>query len=68
MILSDILKELNNRDFDVIEYRYINSDMLYGFATYKNKMLTSVDGGTYHLNDKIIKYELYKKNWLVVWI
>lgn len=74
MTLSDVLKKYNNRDFDAIEYRHIKSidsddvDVLYGFAAYKNKMLMSVDGDSYHLSDNILKYELYKENWLVVWV
>lgn len=74
MTLSDVLKKYNNQDFDAIEYRHIKSidsddvDVLYGFAAYKNKMLMSVDGDSYHLSDNILKYELYKENWLVVWV
>lgn len=74
MTLSEVLKEYNNKDFDVIEYRHIKSidsddvDVLYGFAAYKNKMLMSVDGNNYHLSDNIIRHELYKNNWLVVWV
>lgn len=74
MILSDVLKLYGNRNFDAIEYRHIKSvdsddvDVLYGFAAYKNKMLISVDGDSYHLNDQVIKHELYKPNWLVVWV
>ena len=71
MTLSEVLKKYNNEDFDAIEYRHIksiDSDDVYGFAAYKNKMLMSVDGNSYHLNDQIIKYELYKPNWLVVWV
>lgn len=74
MTLSEVLKKYNNENFDAIEYRHIKSidsddvDVLYGFAAYKNKMLMSVDGNNYHLNDQIIKYELYKPNWLVVWV
>lgn len=74
MTLSEVLKKFDNRDFDAIEYRHVKSidsndvDVLYGFAAYKNKMLVSVDGDSYHLSDNIIKYELYKDNWLVVWV
>lgn len=74
MILSDVLKLYDNKDFDAIEYRHIKSvdsddvDVLYGFAAYKNKMLISVDGDSYHLSDQVIKHELYKPNWLVVWV
>jgi len=74
MTLSEVLKKFGNQDFDAIEYRHIRSidsddvDVLYGFAAYKNKMLMSVDGDSYHLNDQIIKYELYKPKWLVVWV
>lgn len=74
MTLSDVLKLYDNRNFDAIEYRHIKSidsddvDVLYGFAAYKNKMLISVDGDSYHLSDQVIKHELYKPNWLVVWV
>ena len=74
MTLSDVLRKYDNRDFDAIEYRHIKSvdsddvDVLCGFAAYKNKMLMSVDGDTYHLSDQILKHELYKSNWLVVWV
>lgn len=74
MTLSNVLKELGNKDWDAIEYRHVQSidsddvDVLYGFAAYKNKMLVSVDGDTYHLSDKILKYEVYKEDWLVVYV
>lgn len=74
MTLSDVLKQYNNQDFEVIEYRHIKSidsddvEILYGFATYKNKMLMSVDGDSYHLSDNVLKHQLYKDNWLVVWV
>lgn len=74
MTLSEVLKQYNNKDFDAIEYRYMTTDdsnsvdNLAGFAAYKNKMLISLDGDTYHLSDNIIKHELYQENWLVVWI
>lgn len=74
MTLSDVLKQYGNRDFTAIEYRHVKSidsddvDILYGFAAYKNKMLMSVDGDSYHLSDNIIRHELYKDNWLVVWV
>lgn len=73
MTLSDVLKKFNNKNFDVIEYRTnapVNSgekDILAGMATYKNKMLLSLDGDSYHLSDEITKYELFKEGWLVVW-
>lgn len=73
MTLSDVLKTYDNKDFDVIEYRCIKSidgddvDYLCGFATYKNRMLQSVDGDEYHLSDPIRKHEIYKDKWLVVW-
>lgn len=74
MTLSEVLKSYGNKDFDAIEYRHIRSidsddvDTLCGFAAYKNKMLMSVDGDDYHLNDNIIRHELYKENWLIVWV
>lgn len=72
MTLSEILSKYN-RDFDCIEYRKIISidsddvEKLLGMAAYKNKLLLSIDGGKYHLNDQIKKYELFKDNWLIVW-
>lgn len=74
MTLSDVLKLYDNRDFEVIEYRTITSinsndvDGVVGFATYKNKMLMSIDGDSYHLSDIILKHELYRENWLVVYV
>ena len=70
MTLSDILKNFKSKDFDVIEYRskIKEGDILVGMASYKNKMLTSLDGDNYCLRDEIEKYELYKDNWLVVWV
>lgn len=73
MTLSDVLKKFNNKNFNVIEYRTnapANSsekDMLAGMAAYKNKMLVSLDGDTYHLSDEIDRYELFQDDWLVVW-
>lgn len=72
MTLSDVLEKYGNKDC-VIEYRETISvdsddvDVLSGMAQYKNKMLVSLDGDTYHLNDQIIKHELYKDDWIVVW-
>lgn len=74
MTLKEVLKQYNNKDFDVIEYRTIHSinsnsaDVWGGMAQYKNKMLISLDGDTYRLNDEVIKHELYKDNWLVVYV
>lgn len=73
MTLSDVLKKFDNKNFDVIEYRTnapANSsekDILAGMAAYKNRMLISLDGDSYHLSDEITKYELFKEGWLVVW-
>lgn len=73
MTLSDVLKKFNNKNFDVIEYRTNapagseEKDMLAGMAAYKNKMLVSLDGDSYHLSDEITKYELFKEGWLTVW-
>lgn len=73
MTLSDVLKQYDNRDFSVIEYRAIttiqekDTDVLGGMAAYKNKMLLSLDGDSYHLNDEIVKHELYRDDWLVVY-
>lgn len=73
MTLNDALKKYNNRDFKCIEYRTntppgsSEKDMLAGMAAYKNKMLVSLDGDTYHLSDEIDRYELFQDDWLVVW-
>lgn len=73
MTLSDVLKEYNNRDFNAIEYRTIASidsddvDLFIGMAAYKNKMLVSLDGDSYSLNDQIVKHELFRDDWLVVY-
>lgn len=73
MTLKEVLKKFNNKNFDMIEYRgrtHVDGkekEYLVGFASYKDKMLISLDGDNYHLDDKISKYELYKDNWLVVW-
>lgn len=74
MILKDILKKFNYRDFTTIEYREIISidsddvDVLVGHAAFIDGVLSSLDYDNYSLEDEIIKYELYKTNWLVVWI
>ena len=74
MTLSEILKEFNNKDFRVIEYRKVyntdsgETESLVGMAQYKNKMLMSLDGDSYHLSDKLSRYELYEDDWLVVWL
>lgn len=73
MKLKDILQEYN-RDFSVIEYRAIISidsddvDGLLGFCCYKNGEVITLDNDTYSEDDKIIKHELYKDDWLVVWV
>ena len=68
MTLSELLKSYN-KDFNIVEYRkYSNGeDGLLGMAKYVNKILISLDGGKYHLNDKIAKHELVRDDWLVVW-
>lgn len=71
MKLSEVLKQYDNKDFNVIEYRSIDSDdvsTFNGMAQYKNKMLVSLDGDSYRLSDEVIKYEIYKDGWLVVYI
>ena len=68
MILKDVLNQLDNRNFPVIEYRSGNGDYAVGFCKYINKGLVSVDGDSYSLNDNITKYELYRDDWLVVWV
>ena len=74
MRLKDVLNEFCNRDFQVIEYRSVRSidsddvDYLIGFCKYINCGLVSVDGDSYSLNDPVAKYELYRDDWLVVWI
>ena len=73
MTLNDVLKKYNNKNFKCIEYRTNTppgspeKDMLAGMAAYKNKMLVSLDGDTYHLSDEIDRYELFQDDWLVVW-
>ncbi len=73
MTLRDVLKKFDNKNFKVIEYRAIvpagnsNEEILVGMAAYKNKMLQSLDGDSYHLSDEIVRYELYQDDWLVVW-
>ena len=73
MTLSEVLQEYDNRDFMVIEYRTYRTidsddvDVTMGFATYKNKMLQSLDGNPHHLSDEIIKHNIYKDDWLLVW-
>lgn len=70
--LSEVLKSYN-KDFNVVEYRKIYSvdsddvDKLLGMAKYVNKMLISLDGGKYSLNDQIVKHELFRDDWLIVW-
>lgn len=72
MTLGKLLKELN-RDFNKIEYRTIrylfgrDIDILHGFCKYINGELISLDGDYYSLNDVIVKYEIYRDDWLVVW-
>lgn len=74
MRLKDVLNEFCNRDFQVIEYRSIRSidsddvDYLIGFCKYINCGLISVDGDSYSLNDPVAKYELYRDDWLIVWV
>lgn len=73
MKLKDILQDYN-QDFAVIEYRNVISidsddvDALEGFCCYKNNELITLDGDTYSEDDEIIKHELYKSDWLVVWV
>ena len=74
MKLADVLKECGNKDFDMIEYRSIQSidsddvDTFMGLASYKNKMLVSLDGDSYYLSDNVVKYEVYRPNWLIVYV
>lgn len=74
MILKDILKKFNYRDFTTIEYREIISidsddvDVLVGHAAFVDGVLSPLDYDNYSLEDEIIKYELYRTDWLVVWI
>ena len=74
MILKDILKKFNYRDFTTIEYREVISidsddvDVLVGHAAFIGGVLSSLDYDNYSLEDEIIKYELYRTDWLVVWI
>lgn len=74
MILKDILKKFNYKDFTTIEYRKIISidsddvDVLVGHATFVDGVLSPSDYDNYSLEDEIIKYKLYRTDWLVVWI
>lgn len=74
MTLEDVLKKFNYKDFATIEYREIISidsddvDVLVGHATFIDGVLSPLDCNSYSLKDEIIKYELYRTNWLVVWI
>lgn len=73
MTLKEVLKNYDNKDFKCIEYRTkapvgCKEDyILIGMAAYKNKMLISLDGDSYHLNDEVERYELFQDDWLVVW-
>lgn len=73
MTLRDIIQECDNRDFAVIEYREIISidsddvDTVIGFCCFKEGTLLTLDNDTYSLDDEIVKWELYKDDWLVVW-
>ena len=72
MTLSEVLRKYD-RDFSVVEIRKVLSigsngiDNLLGMAKYHNKMLISLDGGKYHLNDQVVKDELFRDDWLIVW-
>ena len=74
MRLKDVLNEFCNRDFPVIEYRSVRSidsddvDYVIGFCKYINCGLVSIDGDSYSLNDPVVKYELFRDDWLIVWI
>lgn len=74
MILKDILKKFDYKDFTTIEYRKIISidsddvDVLVGHATFVDGVLSPLDYDNYSLEDEIIKYKLYRTDWLVVWI
>lgn len=73
MRLEEVLQEYDNHDFNVIEYRTIISidsddvDELVGFCCYKNGELITLDNDTYSLDDVVVRHELYKEDWLVVW-
>ena len=72
MTPSDVLEKYGNKDC-VIEYRTYctvdskRTDVLAGMAQYKNKMLISMDGDSYSLNDKLIKEEKIRDDWITVW-
>lgn len=74
MTLKDILKKFDYRDFTTIEYREIISidsddvDVFVGHAAFIDGVLSPLDYDNYSLEDEIIKYELYRTDWLVVWI
>lgn len=73
MTIGELLDKCQ-RDFEVIEFRHVISidsddvDVLYGFCSYHNGELISLDNDSYSIEDKIKKYILYKDNWLVIWI
>lgn len=74
MTLNDVLKEYNNKDFTVIECRIIisiDSDdvEVTRFCSYRDKELINLDDDCiYSLDNNVIKYELYKDDWLVIWL
>lgn len=72
MTLKKLLEELD-RDFNKIEYRTITRlfgqdiDVFSGCCQYKNGELIALDNDFYSLNDIILRYEIYRDDWLVVW-
>lgn len=74
MTLNDVLKEYDNKDFTVIECRTIisiDSDdvEVTRFCSYRDKELINLDDDCiYSLDNDVIKYELYKDDWLVIWL
>lgn len=74
MTLNDVLKEYDNKDFTVIECRTIisiDSDdvEVTRFCSYRDKELINLDDDcVYSLDNKVNNYELYKDDWLIVWL
>lgn len=74
MTLNDVLKEYNNKDFTVIECRTIisiDSDdvEVTRFCSYRNHELINLDEDCiYSLDNTVTKYEIYKDDWIIVWI
>lgn len=65
--LEDIV---HGYDFERIEYRMFlkdGSDTVVGNCKYVNGELISLDGDSYSLKDRVLKYEIKKNGLLVIW-